>query len=141
MIAFSILDLFMFISTIVAALVDGSFAAAFAKAEPDILVAVQIGAGVMIGLLAVLVLADAFIGFKALGVSKNPNADKGYITAAKVFFVLSGVAVISNAVSLFSGADVVDTILNLLSATLGAVVYALLIQAAQAVRADVINAK
>ena len=135
-----ILDLFMFVSTIVASLIDGTITKVIATAEPDIIVAVKVILGLVVGLMGLIVLADVFIGIKALKVSKNPNADKGYITAAKVFFVMSVIASISHIVTLFNGSvSVVDTVLNLVSAVLGAVVYFLFVKAAQAVRRDVLN--
>ena len=140
LVVLGVLNLFMFVSTIVAGLVDGSIANALADVEASILVAVKVSLGVIGALMGLLVLADVFIGVKALKVSKNPNTDKGYITAAKVFFVMSVIATISHIVTLVGGnAPIVDTILNLVNAALSAVVYAYFIKYAQAVRKDVIN--
>ena len=140
LIILGILNLFMFVSTVVASLVDGSTAEALAKVEAEILVATKVMLGIFGGLLGLLVLADVFIGIKALKVSKNPNTDKGYIIAAKVFFVMSVISAISAAVTLFdSSAPVVDAILNFASAALSAAVYVYFIMAAEAVRRDVLN--
>ena len=90
--------------------------------------------------MGLIVFADAIIGIKALKISKTPTAAKGHIIAAKIFFVLSVIAAISAAVTLFDGsAPIVDAILNLANSTLGAAVYLLFIRAAQAVRRDVLN--
>lgn len=134
------LNLFMFVATIVAGFVDGTFAKAFADVAPELLLATKITLGVVGALMGLLVFADVLIGMKALKVSKNPNTDKGYITAAKVFFVLSVISTISAVVSLFDGSTpIVDGILNLANAALGAAVYVLFVKAAQAVRRDVLN--
>ena len=140
LIALGILNLFMFIATVVAGFVDGSVADALATVEAEILVAVKVTLGVLGGLMGLIVFADVLIGLKALKVSKKPSADRGYITAAKVFFVMSVISAISAAVSLFDGsAPVVDAILNLANASLGAAVYVLFIKTANAVRRDVLN--
>jgi hypothetical protein len=140
LILFGILNLFLFASSVVAGLVDGSIAKALATVPADILVAVKVVLGVIGGLTLLLVLADVFIGMKALKVSENPNADKGYITAAKVFFVLSVISAISAIVTLFGGnAPIVDAILNVVSSALSVVVYFLFVKHAQAVRRDVLN--
>lgn len=140
LIVLGVLNLFMFISTVVASLVDGTVAETLASVEPQILVAVKVMLGVIGGLLGLIVFADVLIGIKALKVSKNPNTDKGYITAAKVFFVMSVISAISAAITLFDGsAPIIDAILNFANATLGAVVYVFFVKAAQAVRRDVLN--
>ena len=140
LIVLGVLNLFMFVSSVITGLVDGSIAAALATVEAELLVAVKVVLGVIGGLMGLIVFADVLIGWKALKVSKTPNADKGYITAAKVFFVMSVISAISHAVTLFQGsAAVVDTVLNLVNAILGAVVYVLFVKAAQAVRQDVLN--
>lgn len=135
-----ILHLFMFVATVISGLVDGSVAATINSLDPSMQVAVKAVLGVLGGIMGLLVFADVLIGLKALKVSEKPNADKGHITAAKVFFVLSVLSAISNAINLFAGsAVVIDAVLNLASAALGAVVYVYFIQAAVAVRNDVIN--
>ena len=111
LVVLGVLNLFMFISTVVADLVDGSITEMLAGVEAEILVAVKIVLGVLGGLLGLLVFADVLIGIKALKVSKSPNADKGYITAAKVFFVMSVIAAISAFASFFDGKTlIVDNI-------------------------------
>ena len=140
LVVLGVLNLFMFISTIVANLVDGSMTEMLAGVEAEILVAVKIVLGVLGGLMGLLVFADVLIGIKALKVSKNPNADKGYITAAKVFFVMSVIAAISAFASFFDGKTlIVDAILNFANAALGAAVYFMFVRAAKAVRRDVLE--
>lgn len=135
-----VLNLFMFIETIVAAIVSGELGAVLATVEPDISLAVNITLGVMGGLMALLVFADALIGLKALKVSKNPSAAKGYITVAKIFFVLSLIATVSAAVTLIKGnADMIKSILNLANTVLSVAVYFIFIKSATAVRNDFIN--
>lgn len=140
LIVLGVLNLFMFVSTMITGLVDGSITAALANVEAEILVAVKIVLGVLGGLMGLLVFADVLIGMKALKVSKNPSSDKGYITAAMVFFVMSIIAAVSAFASFFDGnTPIVDAILNFANSALGAAVYFLFIKAAQAVRRDVLN--
>jgi hypothetical protein len=140
LIVLGVLNLFMFLSTVVAGFVDGTMAESLATVEAELLVAVKVVLGVIGGLMGLLVLADILIGLKALKVSKKPNADRGYITAAKVFFVMSVISAISAAVTLFDGsAPIVDAILNFANASLGAAVYVLFVKAANAVRRDVLG--
>jgi hypothetical protein len=140
LIILGILNLFTFGSTIVSGLVDGSVKDALATVDADILVAVKVVLGVIGGLMGLLVFADVLIGVKALKVSKNPVSDKGYITAAKVFFVISVISAISAFLSFFDGnASIVDSIINFANAVLDSVVYFLFIKAAQAVRRDVLG--
>lgn len=140
LILFGILNLFVFASTVVAGLVDGSIKGALATVEPDILVAVKVVLGIIGAIMALIIFADVLLGIKALKVSKNPNKDKGYITVAKVFFVLSIISALSAILALIDGnAPVVDNILNLANAALSVIVYISFIKHAQAVRADVIN--
>jgi hypothetical protein len=140
LILLGVLNLFMFVSTFIAGIVDGTVAAAFADVDADILVAVKVLVGIIGGLTGLIVVADVFIGIKALKVSQNPNADKGHIIAATVFFVMCVISAVSAISALFSGgAPIVDTILNLANAALSAVIYVFFIKAAQDVRRDVLN--
>ena len=140
LILFGIVHLVLFAATVIADLVDGSFAAAMAEVKPEYLVATKVTIGILGGLMGLLVLTDAFIGIKALKVSKKPDTSKGYITVAKVFFVISVIAAVVYVGTLIGGrAPIVDTILNLASTVLDAVVYFLFAKAALAVRNDVIN--
>ena len=131
LIVLGILDLFMFIATMVEGIIDGTIAKELATVAPDMLLAVKIGLGV--------VFADVLLGLKALKVSKNPNASKGYITFAKISMVLTCIALVSHVISLFDGkAHGVDAILNVASTTLSVAIYIMFIQAAEAVRNDAI---
>ena len=137
-----ILNLFMFGTTIVSEIIDGSAAATFATVDANIVGAVRVVLGIIAILAMLLVAADVLLGIKALKVSKTPNADKGYITAAKVFLVLSVISTISHINTLIGGnALIVDTVLNVVNAVLNVCIYALFIKAANAVRKDVLGEK
>ena len=140
MIFLGVLNLFMFGSTIISRIVDGSFNEAFAKVEPDLLVATKVVVGIFGALLLFLVAADVLIGLKGLKVSANPTADKGYITVAKVFFILCVVASGFAVGSFFDrNADIIDNILTLANGVLDAVIYWCFIKTAQDVRQDALN--
>ena len=139
LIFFGVIDLFMFISTIITSFFDGTMETAFSTVEPEILLAVKIGVGIMGALMGLIVFADVILGIKALKVSEKPNADKGYIIVAKVFFVVSVLAVISIISTLVTGGgSLIDNILNLISTAMSIIVYVLFIRSAQAVRKDVL---
>ena len=139
LIILGILHFFKYVSTIISSVIHGDMAKAFAEQNAGF--AVKIVTGVVFAILAFIVLADVIIGIKALKVSKNPTADKGHIVAAKVFFVLSVIAAVAALISIFGATkdSIDDCILNLSSSTLDACVYVIFIQAATAVRKDVLN--
>ena len=141
LIVLGVLNLFMFISTVVASLVDGTVAETLAGVEPQILVAVKVMLGVIGGLLGLIVFADVLIGIKALKVSKNPNTDKGYITAAKVFFALNLLGAISYFVSMFNmnAETAFDIVLAFASAACNVAAYAYFIKYANAVRNETLR--
>jgi hypothetical protein len=143
LIVIGILNVLTFASTIISSLVDGSIAEALSTVEPDILVAVKVVLILICILMSFIAGADIFLGIKAIKVSKKPNESKWYIIVAKVFLILSCIAVVSHAVSIFSGntASIVDSIVNMVSLALSVCVYALFIKSAEAVREDVINEK
>lgn len=133
----ALLDVFTFVATGIASFLDGTMQNALATVEPSILVPVKIVLGVLAVIMALATFGEAFIGFKGLKVSREPNADKGYITAAKFFLVLSAIASVSAFASFFDNkADLVDTILNFCNVVLDVVLYVLFIKCATAVRAD-----
>ena len=133
----AVLDVFNFVGTVIAGLVDGTVSKALESVEADILGAVKITLVVFAALMVLLTLAEAFIGFKGLKVSRQPSADKGYITAAKIFFVLSIIASVSTFTTFFEdGVSVVDTALTFTNAVLDIFVYAAFIKSAKAIRAD-----
>ena len=141
LIVLGIFNVLTFVSTVVKSLIDGTISGALATVEADILVAVKV---VLIVLCAIMVLiagADIFLGVKAIKVSKKPNASKGYIIVAKVFLILTCIAVISNIISMFTGnaASAVDSGVNMASYALSLCIYVLFIQSAEAVRNDYIN--
>ena len=91
---------------------------------------------------ASMTFAEIFLGFKGLKVSREPNADKGYITLAKVFLVLSFIASIAIFVTFFDGkASIVDTALNFTAAVLDVAIYIIFIRAAKSVRSDFLAEK
>lgn len=140
LVVIGVLNLFSFVLTVVSGLVDGTINKALANVEADIIVAVKIVLCIIAALMGLLAVADALIGIKALKISKNPKADKGHITAAKVFAVISVISAISAVVTLFDGtAPIVDAIITLANSVLNVVVYVLFIKAAQAVRQDVLT--
>lgn len=140
LVVIGVLNLFSFVLTVVSGLVDGTISKALANVEADIIVAVKVVLCIIAALMGLLAVADALIGIKALKISKNPKADKGHITAAKVFAVISVISAISAVVTLFDGtAPIVDAIITLANSVLNVVVYVLFIKAAQAVRQDVLT--
>ena len=138
MIVLGIAELFQFFTSVITGLVDGSIAAEIAKADPSIALAVKIVLGVLFGIMALLVFADVLLGIKGLKVSKNPCACKGYITVTKIFIVLTSIAIIGNAISIFlgEGSSVIESGVNTASAALSVCIYAMFSEAATAVRKD-----
>ena len=140
LILLSVLNVFNFVSTIIGSMVEGTISNAFATVESDIIVAVRVVLTVIGLIMGLLCIADALVGIKALKVSAAPNADKGHITAAKVLFVFNVISAIGAVIVLTDGnGQIVDKILNLANAVLGAVIYLYFIKAAKAVRQDVLN--
>lgn len=140
MICFSVLNVFTFLGTVISTFVDGSFEKSLNSVEADIVGIVKIVLIIFGVLMMILALSDAFIGLKGLKVSREPNADKGYIVVAKIFFVLNVIAVISSVASLINNTTpIIDGILSLANTVLDVIVYALFIKAATAVRRDVIK--
>ena len=141
LIVLGILNVLTFVSTVVKSLVDGSISGALATVEADILVAVKVVLIVLCAIMLLIAGADIFLGVKAIKVSKKPNASKGYIIVAKVFTILTCIAVISNIISMFTGnaASAVNSGLNIASYALSLCIYILFIKSAEAVRNDYIN--
>ena len=141
LISLAVLHLFIFITSVVSGFIDGTISEALATVDPEILVAVKVMLCIFGVIIAIIVCADAFIGIQALKVSANPTADKWHINLAKVFFVLSAIAVVFAILSFFdSGVSSFNAILNLVNAILSVGVYFLFIKAASAVRNDALNA-
>ena len=141
LIILGIVNLFMFVATIIGSIVDGTVAESLANVDADVLVVVKALLIVIGVIMALLAAADAFLGIKAIKVSKNPTASKGYITAAKVFMIMTCIAAIYHIVAVFSGdASAVDSGLNLASLALSICIYNMFIKAAEDVRQDVLNA-
>lgn len=141
LIVLGILNVLTFVSTVVKSLVDGSISGALANVEADILVAVKVVLIVLCVIMALIAGADIFLGVKAIKVSKNPNASKGYIIVAKVFSILTCIAVIANIIAMFTGnaASAVDGGVNMCSYAVTLCIYSLFIKSAEAVRNDYIN--
>jgi hypothetical protein len=141
LIVLGILNILTFVSTVVKSLIDGTVSAALATIEADILVAVKVGLIVLCAIMVLIAGADIFLGAKALKVSKKPNAGKGYIIVAKLFSILTCIAVIANIISMFTGnaASAVDGGVNMASYALSLCIYILFIKSAEAVRNDYIN--
>ena len=141
LIVLGILNVLTFVSTVVKSLVDGTISGALATVEADILVAVKVVLIVLCAIMLLIAGADIFLGVKAIKVSKKPNASKGYIIVAKVFAILTCIAVISNIISMFTGnaASAVDGGVNMASYALSLIIYSFLIKSAEAVRNDYIN--
>ena len=141
LIVLGIFNVLTFVATVVKSLIDGTVSGALATVEADILVAVKV---VLIVLCAIMVLiagADILLGVKAIKVSKKPNASKGYIIVAKVFTILTCIAVIVNIISMFTGnvASAVDSGVNMCSYAITLIIYSFFIKSAEAVRNDYIN--
>jgi hypothetical protein len=141
LIGLGIFNVLTFVSTVVEALIDGTISGALATVEADILVAVKVVLIVLCVIMVLIAGADIFLGVKAIKVSKNPNASKGYIIVAKVFSILICIAVISNIISMFTGnaASAVDGGVNMASYALSLIIYSFFIKSAEAVRNDYIN--
>ena len=140
LIIIGILNLFMFIATVIESIVDGTVAAGLANVEADILGAVKVGMIIFCVIMALLVAADILLGVKAIMVSKKPTANRGYIILAFVFCIISAIGIISNAISVFSGnGAIIDSSLNIGSSALSVWVYSWFIGNAEAVRKDVLN--
>ena len=141
LIVLGILNVLTFVSTAVKSLLDGTISGALATVEADILVAVKVVLIVLCAIMLLIAGADIFLGVKAIKVSKNPNASKGYIIVAKVFTILTCIAVISNIISMFTGnaASAIDGGVNMASYALSLIIYSFFIKSAEAVRNDYIN--
>ena len=137
-----ICNLFMFVGDIVAGIVKGEMAAAFAAVDPGILLPVKIVYVVFCVILGLLVFADILIGIKAMKVSKNPTASKGYIVVAKIFLVVTCIAAIFGIINVFGGtSSAIDSGMDLAKTALDICIYSLFVQSADAVRKDVLNEK
>ena len=141
LIILGIFNVLTFVSTVVESLIDGTISGALATVEADILVAVKVVLIVLCAIMLLIAGADIFLGVKAIKVSKNPNASKGYIIVAKVFSILTCIAVIFNIISMFTGnaASAVDGGVNMASYALSLIIYSFFIKSAEAVRNDYIN--
>lgn len=142
LIIIGILNLFMFMATVVDSILDGTVAEGLANVDADILGAVKGSIVIVCALMALLVGADILLGIKAIQVSKKPTASRGYIIVAFIFSIMGLIAIISNAISAFSGSGAtLDASLNAGTTALSVCIYAMFINNAEAVRKDVLSQK
>lgn len=138
----AVLDLFVYFANLATGVINGTINDALKTIEPNMVDAVKIVLLVVAVLMAILTLSEAFIGFKGLKVAREPNSDKGYITASKVLLVLCVIAFASQIVSLFGGnTDIVSEVFNIISVALDIVIFAIFIKVANSVRAEAIAFK
>ena len=136
----AIFNLFMFLATVIESIVDGTVDKALADVDPDILGATKVGLVIVCVIMSLLVVADVFLGIKAIQVSKKPTATRAYIIVAFIFCILEALTIISNAISVFSGNGYIyDSSLNLGASAFTVWIYAWFIGNAEAVRKDVLN--
>ena len=140
MICLGVLNAFTFISSLITQIIDGTYKEMLNTVDANIMIAVKVVLVILGVIVLLLVLSDLFIGIKGLKVSREPNADNGYILAAKIFFALNILAVISSAFSLFdNNTGLVQNILTLVCTVADVFIYYIFIKAATAVRKDVLN--
>ena len=140
MVCVGILNLFNFLTTFIEGIADGSVNNAFAGADPTVIAVIKVVIGTIAVIMGLIAFADAIIGIKGIRVSAKPTAENGYITVAKVFWVLSILGVVGAIIALTdSNGSVVDKIIVLSNAVLTATIYYCFIAAANAVRKDVLN--
>ena len=134
-------DVFATATTLITQYFDGSFAPIFAEADPTVVTISKILLGVLLAFELFLIVAQVLIGVKGIKISENPTAETGYITAAKVFFILGCIAAITYVVGLFSvtSKTVFDTVLSLVSTLCDVAIYACFIKYANAVRQDALK--
>lgn len=135
------LDIFSLISNTITNYLNGVYDEALATVEPNLLTAVKVCLIVFFVLEVILIVSQILIGCKGLKVSRTPVASKGYITAAKVFFVLNIIAAVAAVIVLIDSQSsrLIDNSLNLLCAIADVVLYAYFIKAAKAVRRSVLE--
>lgn len=134
----TVLDIFTFLTSLISGYIDGTIEKMFVDVSADVLSYVKVGVAVIMALVVAVAASQIIIGYKGLKASKNPNANKGYITAAKVFFVIGILGVVSAVSALFDaqGGDLLNNILNLLSTIADVIIYYFFIKSAKAVRSS-----
>ena len=143
LIVLAVLDLINWVTSGLAEFINGDIDDAIAEVAPDLMSAVKACFVVILALQAALILAQIIIGWFGLKVSRNPIANQGYITAAKVFYVLNIIAAVSAVISLIgSGSDaLISNILTLICALADVLIYYYFIKSAKAVRQSVLENK
>ena len=112
LIVLTLLDVFTSVSTLLAGYFNGTFDRVFAGVDPTVITATKVVMGAVLAFWAILIIAQILIAANGIKNSVNPTANKGYITAAKVFFIISIISAISAFLSFFDGnAPIVDSIL------------------------------
>ena len=137
----AILDIFVLAGTVLAAYVSGTLQEALVLNNPENLTSVKVMLVVFAGFMGLMMLAEVCVGLKGLKVSRTPSADKGYITVAKIFLILSVIASVATFVGFFESTAYVDSAITFVNAVLDVIVYAMFIKLANAVRADALLMK
>jgi hypothetical protein len=105
LIVLGIAELFKFVTSLIIMIKDGSLEAAFAGVEADVLTAVKITTYVILGLCALLTLADVAIGIKGIKIAKKPDSSKAHIVWGILLTVLTAIGLISPFLALVQGSD------------------------------------
>ena len=71
----------------------------------------------------VLTIPEIYIGVKGLSFAKNPDGSKAHIILAKIFFVLSVLAIIDPIINLFKNGGAYENVTTLLSIAVQVLVY------------------
>ena len=141
LIVLTLLDVFTSVSTLLAGYFNGMFDRAFAGVDATVISATKVVMGVMLAFWAILIVAQILIALNGIKNSNNPTANKGYITAAKVFFALNLLGAISYFVSMFNmnAETAFDIVLAFASAACNVAAYAYFIKYANAVRNETLR--
>ena len=128
-------DLFCWFGTILSNYIDGTFEKHLAE---DQVAYLPVALVILLVFGAILSGAQIVIGIKGYRNSKDPTGKKGYITAAKIFWVISVLGVFAYAYAVFttSGSESLDNGLSAAGAALDVCIYTLFIHAANAVHKE-----
>ena len=141
LIVLTLLDVFTSVSTLLAGYFDGTFDRAFAGVDPTVVTVTKAVMGAFLAFWAILIIAQILIAANGIKNSVNPTANKGYITAAKVFFALNLLGAISYFVSMvnMNAETAFDIVLAFASAACNVAAYAYFIKYANAVRNETLR--
>ena len=128
-------DLFTWFGTILSKYIDGTFES---QLEADQVAYLPFAIGILLVFGAIITGAQIVIGIKGYRNSKNPTGKKGYITAARIFWVIGILGVAASAYGVFttSGSECLNNGLSAAATALDVCIYTLFIQAATAVRKE-----